>query len=216
MVNPGEMHDGMPVNGESRSWQMLYLDPKLVLDALERDLSGSVEAIRPVAQDPQLLEKFNSLFRSITDQYPDPLEVEENIVYSLVCIARRHSTRSISFRNTSPSITTALDRINDAPHETVSLTELAGLTGVSQFQLLRGFRKELGITPHAYIIQRRTQLARQLLARGETLADTAFHAGFADQSHLTRLFVKHFGVTPGQYRTAVASRSFVQFCSRRC
>lgn len=77
--------------------------------------------------------------------------------------------------------------------------ELASLAGVSRFQLLRGFACELGITPHAYLIQSRARLARAMLARGLSIAQAAAEAGFADQSHLTRAFVRQFGITPGRF-----------------
>jgi AraC-like DNA-binding protein len=62
----------------------------------------------------------------------------------------------------------------------------------------------VGITPHAYLVQRRVRLARGLLAAGRTPAQAAAEAGFADQSHLTRAFLRQLGVTPGRYRAALA------------
>jgi AraC-like DNA-binding protein len=85
----------------------------------------------------------------------------------------------------------------------VSLAELAALSGVSRFQLLRGFAREVGITPHAYLVQRRVRLARQLLAKGQTPVQAAMQAGFADQSHMTRAFVRQIGVTPSRYQAAI-------------
>ncbi len=46
------------------------------------------------------------------------------------------------------------------------MAELAALSGVRRFQLLRGFVLETGVTPHAYLLQRRVRLARQLLIAG--------------------------------------------------
>jgi AraC-like DNA-binding protein len=85
----------------------------------------------------------------------------------------------------------------------VSLAELAESSGMSRFQLLRGFAREVGTTPHAYLVQRRVCLARRFLATGESLADAALLAGFADQSHMTRAFLRQFGITPGRYQAAV-------------
>jgi AraC-like DNA-binding protein len=95
----------------------------------------------------------------------------------------------------------------------VTLAELAALSGVSRFQLLRGFAREIGITPHAYLVQLRVRLARRLLAQGHTPAQAALLAGFADQSHLTRAFVRQCGITPGGYREA-RSCAHLQFPSR--
>jgi AraC-like DNA-binding protein len=80
---------------------------------------------------------------------------------------------------------------------------LAALSGVSRFQLLRAFGREVGTTPYAYLLQRRVRLARQLLKAGQQPAEAAAASGFADQSHLTRAFVRQFGITPARYRAAV-------------
>jgi len=55
---------------------------------------------------------------------------------------------------------------------------------------------------HAFA--RRVRRARQLLADGQTPAQAAVQAGFADQSHMTRAFVRQLGITPSRYRAAVA------------
>lgn len=83
------------------------------------------------------------------------------------------------------------------------LDDLAAIGGVSQFQLLRGFSRMTGLTPHAYLVQRRLQKARKLIANGVPLADAAHAAGFADQSHMTRLFVRTYGMSPGVYAAAM-------------
>lgn len=106
-------------------------------------------------------------------------------------------------RESSPSVTRAVKRIDAAPEIPVSLAELAALSSVSRFQLLRAFSRQIGITPHAYLIQRRVLLAQRFLADGQTPAQAAIQAGFSDQSHMTRAFVRQVGVTPGCYSRAV-------------
>jgi AraC-like DNA-binding protein len=53
-------------------------------------------------------------------------------------------------------------------------------------------------------MQRRIQLARALLATGVPVIQAAADAGFADQSHLTRLFARTLGITPAVYSRAFA------------
>ena len=74
---------------------------------------------------------------------------------------------------------------------------------MSRFQLLRSFAHEVGLPPHAYRMQRRVALARTLIAGGTALADAAISAGFSDQSHKTRAFVRLLGVTPAGYAVSV-------------
>jgi AraC-like DNA-binding protein len=93
--------------------------------------------------------------------------------------------------------------IDDAPAVSVTLADLARESGLSRFQVLRGFARATGLTPHAYVMQRRIDLARSLIAGGIPLAEAAATSGFADQSHMTRQFVRNFGISPGVYAGAV-------------
>ncbi|HYL77021.1 MAG TPA: AraC family transcriptional regulator [Bryobacteraceae bacterium] len=204
MVNPGEIHDGAPLDGAAREWRIVYLDPAVVACEVEEEFSGPVEIVRPVASDPLLAWHVTELFNSLIAQRSDSLDREEKLLRSVVWLFRKHGTAKFIAGGTSPSVTRAVKRINSGLEKPVSLAELAGLAGVSRFQLLRAFSRELGITPHAYLIQRRVLLAQRLLADGETPAAAAIRAGFSDQSHMTRAFVRQVGVTPGCYRAAVA------------
>jgi AraC-like DNA-binding protein len=74
------------------------------------------------------------------------------------------------------------------------------MTGLSQFAVLRAFRAETGLPPHAYLNQIRVRRARTLLDQGIAPADVALTTGFADQAHLTRHFKRVVGVPPGAYQ----------------
>jgi AraC-like DNA-binding protein len=71
--------------------------------------------------------------------------------------------------------------------------------GLSPYYLLRVFRDEVGMPPHAYLESRRIQQAQRLLKQGEPLAAVAHDLGFSTQSHFTTSFRRIIGVTPGQY-----------------
>jgi AraC-like DNA-binding protein len=88
------------------------------------------------------------------------------------------------------------ERLADPP----SLEELAAATGLGPFALLRAFRAETGLPPHAYLNQLRVRQARSLLDGGLAPAQVAAHTGFADQAHLTRHFKRVVGVPPGAYQ----------------
>jgi AraC-like DNA-binding protein len=68
--------------------------------------------------------------------------------------------------------------------------------------LIRVFRAEVGLTPHAYVVDVRVRRAQALLKEGASPADAAARVGFADQAHLTRAFKARVGVAPGAYRRA--------------
>jgi AraC-like DNA-binding protein len=84
----------------------------------------------------------------------------------------------------------------------ITLDEIADLAQLSVFQLVRAFRRESETTPYRLIVDLRIEHATALLARGDSIADAAYCAGFADQSHFTRHFRRRTGFTPKRYLTA--------------
>lgn len=212
MCNPGEIHDGMPLkpgtgNREpatgARGWRILYFDPALIASEISEGALGEF-VIRPVVRDLRLAAQVTRLFAHVEGARPDALAVEEGLMRCLMTVSRKHRLDGSAAACASPSVNVAIRRLDDAPEVPVSLAGLATLAGVSRFQLLRGFARDVGTTPHAYVIQRRARLARRYLAAGRSPSDAALLSGFADQSHMTRAFVRHFGITPARYQAAVA------------
>jgi AraC-like DNA-binding protein len=91
--------------------------------------------------------------------------------------------------------------------EPIRLHDLECLTEQTIFQIIRVCRRELGTTPHAYLMAVRTDRAADLLMRGRSIAAAAAEAGFSDQSHFARHLKKRYGTTPGAFATRYASAS---------
>jgi AraC-like DNA-binding protein len=205
-VNPGEVHDGIPLGEGGRAWRMLYLDIAIVRDTIadisEKD-RGTFEFAYPVDTRP-LADRFRTLFSAMTaaDRPGDALRCDETL---LMLLAGAMETVATPRETAAPgNIRRAKSRIDDDPARPFRLADLAQDAGISQFRFLRSFARATGLTPHSYILQRRLHLARRALAKGAPPADVAFSAGFSDQSHLNRLFVRQFGMTPAAYRAAVS------------
>jgi transcriptional regulator GlxA family with amidase domain len=93
--------------------------------------------------------------------------------------------------------------VNDNLDSKLRWDEIASAVGLDPFTFGRGFKLSTGMTPHQYIIRCRLRRAMKLLARDElTLADIALDVGCSCQSHLTTLFRKHLGTTPGAFRAS--------------
>jgi AraC family transcriptional regulator len=85
----------------------------------------------------------------------------------------------------------------------LTINALAREAGLSPAHFARAFRETTGRAPHRYLLALRLQRARLLLGEpGAMISDVALRTGFSDQAHLTRLFRREFGVTPGTYRRA--------------
>ena len=180
---------------------MIYFDPALIHRELEGETQATFEVVRPVARDYVLSRHVERLFNALAGFRTDRLALEESVVGALIYTLRCQGTYRPDHRR--PCVARALQRLDTAPDIPISLGELARLSGLSRFQFLRAFTRAVGITPHAYAMQCRTRLAKRFIASGFALADVAARAGFADQSHMTRAFVRQFGVTPRRYQAAV-------------
>jgi AraC family transcriptional regulator len=76
---------------------------------------------------------------------------------------------------------------------------------LSPYHFSRSFKQAIGVGPQRYVVQRRLERAKTLMRRtNQPLAEIAQQVGFADQSHLTSIFRRETGLTPGRYRAALA------------
>ena len=87
----------------------------------------------------------------------------------------------------------------------LSLTDLAAVACLSPYHFSRSFKQAVGIGPQRYVTRRRLDRAKTLMRRtNRPLALIAQEVGFADQSHLTSVFRREIGVTPGHFRAALS------------
>lgn len=196
-VNPGEVHDGAPLGEAPRAWRMLYIRPDIVAAAAEDIFEGRPreEFYAPVLEDGRIAGLVSATLAALTDGNAAPLGGEERLLLLFAAVLREEAPRHAG----TAAITRVRDRLDDDPACAVSLETLAADCGLGRFRLVRDFARSTGLTPHAYLLQRRTELARRLIASGLPLAEAAVEAGFADQSHMTRNFTRRYGYTPGAY-----------------
>jgi transcriptional regulator of acetoin/glycerol metabolism len=85
--------------------------------------------------------------------------------------------------------------------ESIDLSMLAGVTGLSVHHFARQFKRSIGVTPHHFLTQKRVERAREMLAHTDlSLSEIAYATGFSDQSHLARHFRHMLGTTPREFR----------------
>lgn len=115
------------------------------------------------------------------------------------------SAATLKVGNERSAVKRVKDYLDCRYAEDVTLEELARLANLSPFHLVRVFRKEVGLPPHAYQTRVRLNHAKALLAQAATIGEAALSAGFCDQSHFTNHFRKVFGYPPGVHLKGLAS-----------
>ena len=187
---PHVAHDGRAASPGGFDKRVLYVDERW----LPGHLTGA--AVRdPSPHDPDLARAVAALHGALAD----PLEAESRL--ALVCErVAAHLTGSAPQERRDPGLARLVrDRLDAGP---VVLDDLARELGTHPSHLVRVFGREYGLPPHRYVVGRRLDRARRLLLAGVPVAEVAASTGFHDQSHLTRLFRRLLGTTPGAFRSA--------------
>ena len=205
LLDPEVVHTGHAATSAGWSYRVLYPEVSVV-----SEVAAQLGWRRGTPSFPQTVlydARSAALLRSAHQaaEHGDQLASSSLLTTALAGLLTAHAksggTVSVPAPHRAPASVRAVaglleDRLVDPP----ALAELAQMTGLGQFALLRAFRAETGLPPHAYLNQLRVRRARTLLDQGVTPAEVALSTGFADQAHLTRHFKRVVGVPPGAYQ----------------
>jgi len=199
-INPQEVHSCNPLAGQW-SYRMLFVDCAWVAQ-LQQELGVT---------EPSNYRLFSDcLTRSVTaylqfDQlFANLLAPSNQLVAETVLIGYLApyfvSDNQVPLHNDPANLLRVKQLISDQLAINHSLTDLATVSGLSRYHLIRSFKHCYGLSPHAYQLDERIKQAKVLLKSGRSLLDTSHILGFADQSHLQRNFKKRLALTPKQYQ----------------
>jgi AraC-like DNA-binding protein len=200
-IGAHQVHAARPLDHDGWKMRSLHLPPGL-LESLLPDSGGQyLHFARPVQNGSAIsallfdlhycsqiggpLEQRGKRFAEFLRRFADQLEV---FAPHRICTQRRDA-----------QLTQAQQMLAHDFLSNTSLDSIAKAVGLSTFALIRRFKRLNGISPHAWRMQARANLAARLLRDQADLADVSSYCGFADQAHMTRVFKRVFGVTPGQY-----------------
>jgi len=201
VLHPDELHDGAGGTEEGFGYRILYIDPALVQEALGGRALPFVA--NPVIDRKWMRPVFEQGLLDI-DQPLDPCQ-QVDLTLSVAHLLQRHAGTSTRLR--TPLALDRLVRVRELiaadPSVPRPLGELERVAGLDRWTLARQFRAAFGTSPSHFRTMRQLDRARTLVRAGATLADAAAEAGFADQSHFTRLFKRAYGLTPASWRRAM-------------
>ncbi|MEN2988357.1 AraC family transcriptional regulator [Tistrella sp. BH-R2-4] len=197
-IPPHGVHGAEPEGSDGWMFHSITV-PVDVLESVHPE--GGRFACQSVMVDDVLSHLFKRLFTSFTGE--SALH-QETALFRLVEHFLKAHTHISDFpqhrRTEKRAVEISKDYLADNLDRNVTLDELAKVARMDKFLLVRCFTDILGISPHAWHRQRQFQKSLELLSRGARIAEVAAQTGFADQSHLTRVFKKMTGITPGTYR----------------
>ena len=163
-------------------------------------------------RDPQIENICWALKTEMEADYPSgslyvdslAVSIASRLIHGHSSIARRAKERTGGL--SGQKLKQVLSFIDENLAETISLPQIAALAGISVSHLKPVFRASVGMPVHQYVIRRRIELAKTLLAQGKLpIAEIALASGFSHQSHLARHMRRLTGISPVALRQKIAS-----------
>jgi AraC-like DNA-binding protein len=202
ILHPDEAHDGAAGTDDGFGYRALYLAPELVHDALD---GSALPFVADPVQKPTQARRLALLLTEVDDPVSDLARVE--IAGTIADVLRTLSGQPDQrpFTIDIRAVELARDYLAAHAREQTSASILEEITGADRFTLARHFRLAFGTSPDRYRTMRRLELARTAIENGLPLVRAAAHAGFADQSHMTRQFKRTYGLTPARWTALTAA-----------
>lgn len=209
-MNPNVVHSCNPVEA-SWSYKMLYISPAWLQEVLKTSGVVTLEDLYlvDIAHTKSLTtyKCFQKLFAEVLKAHDQdaikPLLIKvvaELYDGTTLLVADNHRVINQDTYSAGDSLLLARDYIMEHCAESLSIIKIAEMVGMSQYHLIRSFRRRFGITPHAFQIAQKVCKGRKMLASGMGISAAAIGAGFSDQSHFHRNFKKMVAATPNCYK----------------
>jgi AraC-like DNA-binding protein len=205
-INPGELHTGHDGGGDGWSYRNIFLPPSALRELLQDEGVEDLELTRSVINDADLTRLATQMHSAVRSPHSSRLEGETAIALFLRRLFATYGNvfRKRELKRCHTGVALCRAYIDEHASDDIRLSDLAGITGLSQFHLLRSFARECGLTPHAYQVQIRLRSGLRLLKQGLSIDVAAKQAGFHDRSHFGKALKQSWGITPGAFKRGLA------------
>nr|WP_185626922.1 AraC family transcriptional regulator [Burkholderia stagnalis] len=208
IIDPAQVHACNPYGPDAWAYRMVYVDVAWLV-RLQHTLGRSPNAdfhgfSQTLTDRRDLFAQFGGFYRTLVARGVEPLGKESAAVdfFTHLHDALDPAAPRARCAADNAKLARAADYIAAHCRQAVTLDAICAAADLSPSYLIRAFNARYGMTPHAFLIDRRVQYGRAELRRGRPIADVALDAGFADQAHFQRAFRRIAAATPGQYRGA--------------
>lgn len=204
IINADEVHTGSSAVETGWCYRAIYPTPEM-LQHISVDFFDQ-RGVMPwfpqaVIHDEGLSAQLCLLF-DLMPQVNNTLLKQSLYISTIAILLQRHGHIGKELKklaNVESKILKIKEILSFEPEKDHHLADLAQAVHLSQWHLLRQFKKSTGLPPHAWLIQLRLRKALGLLKQGCDISMTAQLCGFSDQSHFNRHFKRTIGCTPAQY-----------------
>lgn len=201
MMNPDVLHTGRAETEGGWRYRMAYIDADVVASVTGQRDWWFREAVH---HDAMRARNVTMLLDALWNA-DEPLAFDSLLLSLLDGFGDQARTGRREPAAAAPRFARVIEYLRAHLAQRVTLEELASVAELSPFHFLRAFRDHHHATPQQMLMAMRLFDAKRRLAQGEAPAHVAAAVGLSDQAHLTRAFVRRYGVTPARYRRQMRS-----------
>lgn len=194
LFNPEQAHDGMAHDEAGLDYVMLYIEPQLLLEVIEK--KDIVRFLTPVVYDYRLEQRILSLSNAILSEKDEDLCSELLLSLADGLIQTNLSTDN---KKDNALIRKAKDMLHTNLGNVPKLDEICKELDLSKFQFIRLFKANTGITPYQYFLNCKIERAKQLIEKNGDIYSAVAECGFVDLTHLNKHFKSVYGTTAFEY-----------------
>ena len=202
IINPETLHYCNPFKKLSRSYYMLYLDTAWCLKIQQSfcDTKVFIPSSKILLEDKEIYREYiYTMDFFMQDGFL--LEKEQMMIELLEKIFKKTiEFKAFTHKQTSLHVESLKHIFSSNLDEDITLSSIAKKLSLNPYTLLRNFKDEVGVTPHAYRMNYRIELAKKLLQKRVEISEVALECGFFDQSHFQKYFKAICAITPKEYR----------------
>jgi AraC-like DNA-binding protein len=197
ILHPDEAHDGRAGDGGGFQYRIAYIDPAVI----QRAIGGRP---LPFVKDPvPTLAPAQTRLLVALWGLSDPIDALRQCEIAAAAADVLDTLSSPRPRRRKPLCVAALLRVRElmmaAPYELYTAEELERVANLDRWTIARQFRAAFGTSPTHFRTMRQLDAVRRLIRDGASLSDASLQAGFFDQSHMSRVFKRAYGVSPGKW-----------------
>lgn len=194
LFNPEQAHDGSAYDEAGLDYIMLYIEPQLFLEAIEK--KDIVRFSNPIVYDYRLKQRILSLSNAILSEKEEALcselflSVTENLV---------QNNLSTDYKTDNTIISKAKEIFHTNLGNVLNLDVISKELNLSKFQFIRVFKAHTGISPYQYYLNYKIERAKQLIEKNGDIYSAVAECGFVDLTHLNKHFKSVYGTTAYEY-----------------
>lgn len=199
--NPEQVHDGMAFNREGLEYVMLYIEPSLFLEAIQKKDIICFE--KPIIYNNMLKQHILKLSQAVLTEENSSLchELFLQLTDSLV-----KQDFSSSMKKDGFVIKKAKEIIHSHLENVLKIEDICQEIDFTTFQFIRYFKKHTGITPYQYFLNCKIERAKSIIEQTGDIYAAVAQCGYVDLPHLNKQFKSIFGTTAFEYLSFINNR----------